>query len=134
MRVGVRVGVRVRGRCRGRGGHLVEGLAQLALDDLALLVAAVDLAQDDLVRGRGRDRVGVGVGVGVRGRARARGEDDLVVVGDAHDGRGQVAVGAEVAHVGLDRRLPGLLARDFRAREQAEGERRLAVVGDAWSG
>ena len=104
VRVGVRVGVGVRARVRD-GGHLVEGLAQLALDDLALLVAAVDLAQDD-----------------------------LVVVGDAHDGRGQVAVGAEVAHVGLDRRLPGLLARDFRAREQAESERRLAVVGDAWSG
>ena len=117
MRVGV--GVRVRAR---DGGHLVEGLAQLALDDLALLVAAVDLAQDDLVRGRVRDRVGVGVGVevrvgvGVRGRARARSQGDLVVVGDAHDGRGQVAVGAEVAHVGLDRRLPGLLARDLRAR------------------
>ena len=56
--VAVGVGVRVRD-----GGHLVEGLAQLALDDLALLVAAVDLAQDDLVRGRGRDRVGVRVGV-----------------------------------------------------------------------
>ena len=39
----------------------MEGLAELAFNDLALLVAAVDLAQDDLVRHR------VGVGVGLRG-------------------------------------------------------------------